>query len=455
MEVFRQTPVYSEIAVQTDSTQRDVEPSTHSPPMVDAEAQGPTDQEEVAQRWEQVIAVIGSSANSRNRVTLHSEAVQTVISVGNARSIEPEVDPITADVIMTRLDAFAIMPDKAASDELDFLLDMFRPLVYPTSLVPCCWWDCDTQMIQVISNRQVSLSQEGAYNVLMLSHDHWFMVQATRSTTLMQVSAIGFPSNDPETFNRFLRAFLRAFARFTDIDMQHIRANSIARTCPWRMCGFQVLWDVLQSCGVHNMVQCDEAMRCLANFHDIPQIQNIISHAMNAWLLVTQDTLLIQVAFSRRVLFLQHLLMYGQDIPFMSGGGIEELWNPGRPLPKLSQHDMSELATFVRHHQPVEALCACHTRAVAVQVVLKQYVQDWHQYALITAKVVKPTVGMTIHRDYLDCAWPSCAHQKVRFVHVALSQQVWRTLGPEAVACLVEARLLWIDDKCIVDRGSS
>lgn len=66
---------------------------------------------------------------------------------------------------------------------------------------------------------------------------------------------------------------------------------------------------------IEHMIQCDEALRCLTFFPEIPQLQYVVYRTMNAWGLVTQDTQLIQVAFSTRVLFLRHLILYGQALP--------------------------------------------------------------------------------------------------------------------------------------------
>lgn len=168
------------------------------------------DQEEIDLRWEQVRQAIGRSANPNTRpITLQSASAQTMISVRTILQSEPEVDHITADVIHSRLQAFAVVPDKAASDEIDYILGLFRPFVSPGFLTPCCHWDEDTHAIQVISDRATSFEQEGIYLVPMLCFDHRFTVRASHNQGLMQVITVGSPFQDPQTFNSFLQAFAR------------------------------------------------------------------------------------------------------------------------------------------------------------------------------------------------------------------------------------------------------
>lgn len=90
--------------------------------------------------------------------------------------------------------------------------------------------------------------------------------------------------------------------------------------------------------------------------------------------------------------------------PYLSGGGIDEIWTPGMKLPKLSLHAQLELSMFVRHHQPVDALCACHTKAFSAQIILKQHVQDWYDLALVSCRVVSPVTGFHASIGELDCS---------------------------------------------------
>ena len=76
--------------------------------------------------------------------------------------------------IRRRLQEFAIQPDKAASDEIDFVLRCFRDSVQGVCILPCCLWDRGIQTVRVISGQELQGWSTWDTRVLILAADHWF-----------------------------------------------------------------------------------------------------------------------------------------------------------------------------------------------------------------------------------------------------------------------------------------
>lgn len=146
--------------------------------------------------------------------------------------------------IQDRIQAFCDMPDKAASDELDFMLALHQSRITNIHFMPCCIWDREAGIVRVIdsahANSWVLMDTRG----LILAHDHWFAFRLHGNLQNI-VHFFGFPRQDPRDRN----AFLHAFAAFLRVDMETVSAIYHEYPAPWRMCGFLVLRDLLVSCG--------------------------------------------------------------------------------------------------------------------------------------------------------------------------------------------------------------
>lgn len=346
-----------------------------------------------------------------------------------------------------RVQEFCIYPGLAASDELDHAIDICRHFTGHVNLLPCCIWVPDTEVFEVISNRRPSLFHHLEHRVLAMAHHHWFAVHILYDAGLVWVHIYGFPNSDHDE----VPAFLRALANFLHIQSYQIRAHLFPYVCPEAMCGFKMLQGCFDAMDIAFMPACEESVHALQAHAWADDFGYIGHHAVRMWRHATSDNALVSLAFAVRTLFLANLLQTQWVDRHVRGGGPDVSWSPGQSLPPLKPDTRKCLQEHVRTHRPVIDLCACKTKAFSAQAITGPHVQKWNELELVACRIVTPATGLRHDIGDLDCSWPECAHARSTFAHLSLPGHVWHMLGPDKPIYIIEARLLWIDNQCIID----
>lgn len=348
--------------------------------------------------------------------------------------------------IRRRLQEFAIQPDKAASDEIDFVLRCFRDSVQGVCILPCCLWDRGIQTVRVISGQELQGWSTWDTRVLILAADHWFLAQVYLDGNIFVIHVHGFRLPWPADFNDFICAF----ANFLGIGLPHVQAFRFECPAPWRMCGFSMLLALFRSCHVSIWPTVDDAIQYLQQHREQELLTYIGQHALQAWNMVTTDPELLHFAFTVRAAFLEELLRTEESVTHASGGAI----GSESSLPVLTDKTRNILMQHVRSHMPVDGICACMTKGFTAQATLKQYIQDWAGVSMVSCRIVQPTSPLGDRIGNLQCAWPQCTHTKARFAHVLLPREMWEAIGPDQMVFLIEAKILWQDGTPLVDLRS-
>ena len=347
----------------------------------------------------------------------------------------------------TRVQEFCVYPALAASDELDYTIDICRHFAGHVNFLPCCMWQPGANDIEVISNRRPNTANHLEHRFLVARQHHWFAVHVLFDGGLVWIHVYGFPSQEAQDFP----AFLQALARFLQVRTHRIRAHQFPYDCPDGMCGFKMLQGCFDAADVTFMPSCEESVHQLQTHQWAEDFAYIGRYAVRAWRLATQDHFLIQFAFAVRTLFLAHLMQTQWVDRHVRGGGPEITWRPGQPLPPLKHNTRSTMADFVRKHHPVEALCHCHTRGVSAEAIVGSFAQTWNEYDLVTCRLCSPHVVRSKCVGDMDFSWPECTHDKSTFAFLSLPSRLRHLIGQDRRIFIIEARLLWVDGKCIID----
>ena len=401
----------------------------------------------------------------------HNTEAQTHVSFASNHVTMGGNQQVRYDEVHSRIQEFCLFPDQAASDELDHTLDLCRHFSGPVNLVPCCRWDPEGTSLQVISDRAAVSSHHLEHRALVHCQAHWFAVHVLFESGIVWVHTYGFPTTLVAQFPRFLMHV----ADFLQVPPHLVRAQSFAFPCPENMCGFQMLDASLQACDIQSLPWCDSQVRFLQSHDFASELAYIGHHAVALWRSATSDHHLIRKAFAVRTLFLTHLLQCQQVETHVRGGGLGDTSTqpdlPGatfassatmgtpvgedtRALPTLSDRTKMFLTQHIRTHIPVTSLCHCHTKGFTAQVTLKKYIQDWHDCALVSCRLIKPCIDLADRIGTLDCRHPACAHDRTTFAHVILPKEVWKAFGPDKSAMIVEAKLIWSDGTPVIDLRS-
>lgn len=377
----------------------------------------------------------------QHRVEVYTRDTQTQVTFGAVPMPSVNQDHAEEQEVHTRLQEYCIHPDMAASDELDLMTTVLQPFVGLCRFCPTCHWEHQLGVIRTIVKEQGTMAIQPLMKLFMLGHEHWFVVSAELHNHLLWIEVLGFPSHDPEEFTSFIHA-LSVFLRYP---VRLFRATQQSYPCPWRMCGFRMLLDVARHRGVRALPTCQHVFHSLqtCRWHDM--IEYVIRHATQAWQTATDDTDLVAFAFVTRVLHIEHLVRQSPIVRHHVGGGFDPPWFSGMSLPSLSEQARSSISDFVKVHVPVEYVCSCKVRG------FKQYMQDWYGTALVTCKIDRPARTLASKIGPLSVAWPACAHEQIRFLHIAIPHEIWSLLGPDMQVHVVEAKLLQFDGKFIVD----
>ena len=357
--------------------------------------------------------------------------------------------------VHSRLAAFSELPGHAASDELDHIITLYRQLITNRHIMSCCKWDLESGIVRLIGREEIPVWLMVDTRGLMLAFDHWFAYRIHGNMQSVIIHIYGFPSIEPAQCN----AFIHAFTAFLHIDPTLVRTVFHTYHSPEGMCGFLMLRDMLSSCGVQWIPPCHEEVHFLQMHPEQEILAHIGQQAVAAWQSASHDQNLIHFAFTVRAIFLSQLLTSQVTLPFETGGTLRSTssstghssYASRAELPLLSERTRQVLIHHIRAHIPVQGICSCHSKGFTAQAILTQYVHDWGDQAVVACKIIQPTTALGDLVGNLECGWPKCSHEQVKFAHVLLPKEMWQALGPDQMVFIVEAKLLWNEGTPVVD----
>lgn len=303
-------------------------------------------------------------------------------------------------------------------------------------------------MVRIISGQLCPGWSRGDTRFLVLANDHWFAVHVVGHNYGFNIYVHGFPFVGPDAIN----AFIHAVTTFLGIQVTIVRVFFQGTLCPWHMCGFVMLRELLRTSGLPAWPTCDAAVRYLQAHREHERIESLGHSAVQAWSLATDDQELIMFAFTVRALFLSDLLQYRYTVAHETGGTLPTTQAIGHS--HISSRTRDFLANAARVHRPVHGICRCHTRGFSAQAIVKSYIQDWGTDVLASCAIVAPTHNLPDKVGDLFCGWPECGHTKTHFAHLLLAKEVWETFQPQQTVLLTEVKLLWTEGVPVVDLRS-
>ena len=243
------------------------------------------------------------------------------------------------DYLNRRLEDFRCEPTWAASDEIDFALDLLRPYASHTLFINPLVWDTQSAAFRSISGVQVPLTGFTDIVVPLRVGRHWVQCDVfAHGQTLFVL----FTNTLPEFVDP--QHIADAFARLFAVHTSNVTFVSGDVPTPEGMCGWALLGRLFDRYRVPIPSVSRQMTEALFQSQFSQVMHLILDRANEAWADSTDDSSLRRLAFSVRANFLHRILSKPGPAEYLSAGAQDADANmspapPTTPVDPLTVHD--------------------------------------------------------------------------------------------------------------------
>ena len=417
--------------------------------------------------------------------------IQTDVSMSNLQIVtQPTQGPNTFQhqLIANRREASMAQPSWAGSDELDAMSMIYQPFLGQGMILPCMWWDPDTQAMDFVSSQRIYSDLQSVLYCIIARHSHWMGVKIVRHAGMAYGQVFTTDVFAPDEWN----SFVHCLAQFLQLPFGETRMQLISTPSPEGMCGYLALYTALNDMQCRVIPDVEHALLRLQVCEHAHALVDIANQALDMWHVVSQHGDLNNFAFVTRLLFLERISQGRGLGPFMLAGAVlgtqdfvsrstypsrllpdphpavehsgsrltlsslatrldrfcgvrvGEASNPG-PVSIRPTEPMQQIVKRLRDFRPVNSVCPCQARSFSAFVRFGPVIHEHDAGVVGSLSIVEPVISFPTTFRNVSVCHPDCTHVKATQGRIKILKGIWPRQD--------ESNLAWITDATISEWG--